>query len=351
MNVLVFRNRFMRVLAVVLSALLWGGQYLNRKFQLAVSSAILHDRPQAPVLSTAGRRAIEEHVPLIFIHLGHDPVYFPLYLSTAIRQAVRWTPDISIYVIMSANKSISLSLLSSRFPESSSFWADRVTIVPLENIPVSSLRQRFLSSKIDSSSFLALHFFRDNFWLKAAERLFVLYDALLFLNISEAFHTESDNMLYTNLYKQLPFLRSHYPGLAAPTKGNAAITFGFLYIHRVDGLLDMLQHFLLFPGQNEMHAAHLYEAEYGSSRLGRLPVVPAEALSDPSSEGIFSPFLHAAGGVFDGAPHGQYLGGTNPENVIRDYDFYSKRPGGGLAGFIKTTTCLTNPTSCSIRGP
>lgn len=236
---------------------------------------------------------------------------------------------------MSSNKSISLSLTSTDYPESKSYWADRVTLVPLEKIPVGSVRQRFLDSKIDPASFLALGFFRDNFWLKAAERLFVLYDALVYLGITEAFHMESDNMLYANLYDLLPFFRANYPGLAAPTKAIGGITFGFLYIHRVDTFIDMLENFIIKPGQNEMHAADLYEIEFGPSRLGRLPVVPPEALEDLSYEAMFSSDLHAAGGVFDGAPHGQFLGGTNPENIKTDVLFYSRRRGGGRAGFVE----------------
>jgi hypothetical protein len=276
-----------------------------------------------------------DRIPLIYVHLGNNPAFFPSYLTTSIRQAIRWTPNLAIYVIMTSNKSVSLSLHSTSFPESKSFWDKHVTVVYVENIPVGSVRKNFLNSKFDSNSFLSLDFFRDNFWLKAAERLFVLYDALSFLKIDEAFHMECDNMLYLNLNDYMPFFRSLYPGLGAPTKSSTGITFGFLYVHTSASLLQMLQNFIINPGQNEMHAAHLYETEFGSSRLGRLPVVPPEALLDNSYEEIFSPNLHAAKGVFDGAPHGQYLGGTNPENIKRDFEFYSRRRGGGRAGFIE----------------
>jgi hypothetical protein len=241
---------------------------------------------------------------LIFIHVGEDKNHFPSYLLEAVRQAARWNPTTRILIVLSRafledrDNSVARLLLSP-YPEDTDYWKERLDLVALEDIPPSDRRVRFMNiSTLDTA-------FRGGFWRYTTERLMVLAEVMEYLDIDEAFHMENDNMLYGRLSELLPDIRDLYPQLASSFIGGDQATAAFLYVREKRALKPFLDFVVENPGMNDMESLWTFAAKYGRNKLALLPADPITTKHTKIEE------VCRLGGVFDGGPHGQVLGGTD----------------------------------------
>lgn len=238
--------------------------------------------------------------PLVFIHIGDDKDRFPPYLGEAVRQAVRWNANMRILVVISqkfinGSQSSIEQLLSSPYLEDAAYWKERIEVVPTEAIPLSIRRVHFMNVSTLSSGF----------WKYTTERLFALAEVLDNLRIDEAFHMENDNMLYARLGDLLPTMRKLYPNLACTNIGRGQATAGFFYVHQRKALENFLDFVIENPGLNDMQTLWEFATKHGRENLAILPGDPVGSEQTDIAE------VRQLGGIYDGAAHGQLLGGTN----------------------------------------
>ena len=243
-------------------------------------------------------------VPIIFVHVGDDPDFFPDYLYSSVRQAAVWNPLSDLHIVMPrahSNRSCILNLLRD-CGQSLKIWF-------IDDVPLTPIHSRFI--KETSHTKVG---FRGGFWRFSTERLFALLDSLVMLGFNEAIHLENDNLLYARIDLILPTLRQKYPGLAVEPHGTHA-TAGFLYVQRVDALLNLLTFMVNHPTENEMQSLGVFLDKMGSSVIGYLPVIaPNDCIGEGTDKFIAN--FNFFNGLFDGAPHGQYIGGADPRNGV-----------------------------------
>lgn len=274
---------------------------------LAVFAARL---PRAPGLkATGGPPAVPGALPpFIFVHMGDDPAVFPDFFAVAVHQVAKWNAGADVHVVVPRAFTARASVLeAARAPGAT------VRVWALEDVPRTPLHENFArKSSLDTS-------FRSGFIRHTTERLFVLLDVLAALGADEALHQENDNLLYFDVRAALPTLRARYPGLAVEPHhlknerrdGGLVCTAGFLYVGRRGALEDFLA--TGDEGQNEMVRLGDYAWRQGDVAMGLLPVIAETVMPDHPE---FSRNLAALGGLFDGASHGQYLGGVDPRNNV-----------------------------------
>ena len=282
------------------------------------------ERPKLASIATPTTTAdLASSPPLIFIHVGDDKDHFPPYWGEAVRQAVRWNPGMRVLVVLSqkflngSDSSIE-KLLSSPYPEDVAYWKEHIEVLPSETVPLSKRRARFMNaSTLDTG-------FRSGFWKYTTERLFALSEVLDHLGIDEAFHMENDNMLYARLGDLLPVMRRLYPKLACTNIGDGLATAGFFYVHDRRGLDPFLDFVVENAGLNDMQTLWQFAAKHGRGSLAILPADPVASAYTDIAE------VRQLKGVYDGAAHGQLLGGTdnghppgfvNPPSGVGGYEY------------------------------
>jgi len=258
-----------------------------------------------------------QKTPLFFIHIGDDPDFFPDYIYSAVRQGAIWNPFSPIHVIIPRSHEFRESIinLTRDFEQMLQIWF-------IEDLAVTDIHARF-----NDETKHEIGGFRSGFWRFTTERLFLLLDAMVMLKINECIHLENDNLLYVRIDSILPTLRREYPGLAVEPHGSILCTAGFLYVQQVSALRALLLYMTDFPATDEMQSLARFRDQTNSTVIGLLPVIsPADCLSINIT--MFSSNFYSLGGLFDAAPHGQYIGGPDPRNNV------------GGPGFVNTATGL-----------
>jgi hypothetical protein len=233
-------------------------------------------------------------IPIVFVHLGPA---IPPYWKDAVQQARRWNPDSPI---------ICISEKAHAF-DASEQW------VELSTLPDSPAYARFKQRNYLDSSF------RDGFWRYTTERLFVLESWMEWTGVSEFFHLENDNTLYLNLEEYKSQFHFYSPGLLVPFVGQGEardtphICFSVMYCNSLKAITEFLQSLASSLSiQNEMIRGGEYWMLNPES-CGCLPSAPPGAvlLDETYKEWLIQPSCPI---LFDGAAHGQYMGGQDPRN-------------------------------------
>jgi hypothetical protein len=244
-----------------------------------------------------------QKTPIFFIHIGDDPEYFPDFIYSAVRQAATWNPFTPIHVILPRCHEYRESIMNLTRDVQ-----HMVHVWYIEDLTVSDIHTRF-----KDETKLEVGGFRSGFWRFTTERLFVLLDAMVMLRVNECVHLENDNLLYVGIDSILPILRQEYPGLAVEPHGTVRCTAGFLYVQQVSALGALLEHMTEVPSTDEMRSLAIFRENNGPFLIGLLPVIsPIDCLG--ASVSMFSSNFFSFGGLFDAAPHGQYIGGPDPRN-------------------------------------
>ena len=224
-------------------------------------------------------------VPFIFVHLGK---HFPEYCKDSVEQVKRWNPKARILFVA----------------EGCHRGKVDCEFVDLAVVPVSAKRAHFLkTTRLDSS-------FRDGFWKFTTERLFVLEDAMEFLNIDECVHLENDIMVYFNLDEMIDRLRLTVgKKFAATYLGDRQLTYATLYIGDLFSFSQLTTYLVAQRStENEMILGYTFYTE-NPEYCAFLPTYPLD-------NGVIESYLGAKTfkGVWDAAAYGQYIGGIDPRN-------------------------------------
>lgn len=233
--------------------------------------------------------------PFVFVHLGLNPVYFPNNFSIGAQQVAKWNPGAIIHIVVPRVFTLHPSVIAASLTPNAN-----VTVWAIEDIPQTKLHNLFtLGSGLNNG-------FRGGFWRLATERLFILHDFLEMQDIDEAIHTENDCLIYVPIRSIIHALRTHYPGLTMTPHASA----GFVYMGNRSAL-TMLCGTMVNAWGDDMLMLNKFAHTYGPTLMGALPVIaPGDVRGLAGSTRNYD----AIGGLFDGAPHGQYVGGPDPVN-------------------------------------
>jgi hypothetical protein len=260
---------------------------------------------------------------IVFVHLGP---HLPTFLSIALAQAHAFCPTAEILLIAHKNATGKENL------------REYVTLIHAEDILKTKEHEQFNQlSTLDKG-------FREGFWHYATERLFYLDDLITQFNLKNTFHLENDNLLYVDLAELLPIFMRNYSGIAAPFESDNRGFASFIFIPDKECIHALAYHLRQHArsGQNEMHLLNSFKNAYGPAFLDHLPTTTQEYVANYGLRNIsgaqcsiepgkFYNHIDEFDSIFDGAAHGQYLGGIDPRNApigpgfINEESFFNPR--------------------------
>ncbi len=228
---------------------------------------------------------MQDLCPFVLIHIGET---FPPHMATCVKQIRIWNPEAKIYCIASECHRGKLPLTDCSF-------------VPLSSLAVSPKRAFF-----NHRSAL------EGFWKVTTERFFILEDFMTQYNYEQCFHLENDNLIYFPLEYMLPILRESSKGLSAPFLGHDEMTFGVLYVKNKYAL----EQFTIYlncqrDNQNDMKHGFSFFIE-NRDITTFLPTCSNECEVRESDLEYTTEGKDHFRGLWDAAPYGQYMGGTDP---------------------------------------
>jgi hypothetical protein len=164
-----------------------------------------------------------------------------------------------------------------------------------------------------------------NFWNKATERFFYLYDFIKKYNLNNIFHMENDVMIYTDLEKMLPIFEKNYKNMIAATfdNDNRCIP-GFLYIGKDIPLLELNKFIAkqVIHGGNDMIFLAKFKNIYRNKFIDHLPILTSNYVYENALKStigattkqkhLYCNYFDQFNSIFDAAALGQYLGGIDP---------------------------------------
>lgn len=163
----------------------------------------------------------------------------------------------------------------------------------------------------------APHVFRDSFWVRALERLFVLEQYMKAQNLTRLVHAEADQLVFRidTLLDRLGHEAAR--GLYAPLHGGSTVVASILYCNDLSALSSLTQYAMeARPFPNEMALL----SEWARTHSGLFHPLPT--IADLGGEmGISQnqlwagPSFNQIGGVVDAAQLGQWVAGIDPRNV------------------------------------
>lgn len=239
---------------------------------------------------------------IVLTHSGVRPV--PGYAADCIEQ-IRLFSDIPIYFVCSRGKEI----------------PDRISrnahVVYIDDVPVSEKHLKFYKKL---SSFASKY---DNFFQHTSERFFILDEVIRGLDLKNVIHMENDILLYEDAEALIERFGKYYNDITVPRMSERYCMAAVMYIPdaaSLDRFLDYVLDHVLDKGTNDM----IMLAEYLREKdLKPLPIINKDYVEKyglVNKEGDraanehldeFSLFTEEFGGIFDPAPIGQYLGGTD----------------------------------------
>ncbi|MEI8125386.1 MAG: hypothetical protein WCG42_06505 [Parachlamydiaceae bacterium] len=272
------------------------------------------------VFTTLSEVNAEDEYSIVFVHIGNT---LPPYTKTALSQARLFNPTCPIILLASEK---SLDAFENTNAEIN------ITQITCESLTTTLAHKEFNAKKK-----------MKGFWRTTSERFLYLNDLMTQYNLTNVFHLENDNMLYTNVGSLLPIIQEHYKGMAAPFANDNRCIPSFVYIPDQQ-IIDRLswcfvKHFS--KGYNDMDILAIFKNEDGIDSMDLFPTVTKKYVTENK---LISPVGHKAKNnnqfcqyadlfesIFDAAAIGQYLGGSSPES------------GGVPPGFINESS-VYNPS-------
>ena len=234
-------------------------------------------------------RNVDSIPPLVLIHLGRS---IPLYVRISARRAAKSFPGLTYLLKNSPN---------------------RYTIRGVRTV---DLRQWYLPSRFEafakSSGFS--EDFRDGFWLKTAERFFVLHDWMSFSGHTKAIHIESDVVVF-GIYSLITRLDAVGMGIFIPRDAQSRAVGSLVYVNKAEELSNMISFFEMTGLiTNEMGLLAAYLDSEGGEKFS-LPTADSIDASLRGSRPWTSLSATDIGGVVDAAGLGQWVAGIDPRNT------------------------------------
>jgi hypothetical protein len=161
-------------------------------------------------------------------------------------------------------------------------------------------------------------------WRFSIERFFLIQEIMEQKSLSNVFHIECDNMLYSNLLELEPVCKENYNGLAIIFDSNKRAILSFMYIKDQKAIDLFAKEFSQNTqrGTTDMFLPRKTEQKYSLSLIDSLPLVSEDYAHNnvlknnigevaSNSKSFFNNF-DKFNSIFDGAAIGQYLGGIDP---------------------------------------
>lgn len=246
-------------------------------------------------------------INVVLIHLGE--IFFP-YINICISQ-IELFSKAEIYLV-TARRHFSLI-------------QGNVTLVAIEDVVLSDDHRYFLEvNKLNKK-------FRGGFWRFASERFFYLDEVVCQLNLRNVFHFENDVLIYNDLENIHSVLLKNGIEAASTFDNDSRCIPGYVYFADRTVLRELVG-FLCNnrTGRNDMLLLSEFSRNLGS--LDYLPVIPdfyKEELKSMSGQvssqrSKYSERFKIFESIFDAAAMGQYLGGVDARNGIRDEYFINE---------------------------
>jgi hypothetical protein len=253
-----------------------------------------------------GHKMASHKANIVYTLLG-DNFYYQAYIKDSIRQARLFNPELPIYVIMK-NES---------FPEMSAFQNDKnLKLVNYNDVLQSTLMAEFHKVFFLKENWIPIDG-NKQFMSLTMERIFVLCSYVEMENLTDIFHIENDNMIYTNLNDQLEMMRICNIGIGIPriTMEHAALSFA--YFRNSSFLMNFSHFFLAFykkgperlKSANDMIFASIYLKENKNVMGCKVVVLPSWFLNPHELDDFCSSTKQFL--IYDAASIGQKFGGTH----------------------------------------
>ncbi len=233
-------------------------------------------------------RLHEKLAPIIFVHIGTGvPAHF---LPSLQRATTKYAGEVVALVNRQETK------LS--YPKG-------LSVVWIEDFYDSSV---FLDSEAARTWGRS---FRNGFFLKCLERFFVLDQYIKRVGHTKFFHAESDVVTF-RLEQLGRALDKQGSGLFVPRDHDERAIASLIYCNRPDSLNRLIHFALQTTGfDNEMQLL----AQYLDTESSAFALPTVRVWEDSSQSGRKSLTIQQAGGLFDAAGLGQWVGGIDPRNT------------------------------------
>lgn len=157
------------------------------------------------------------------------------------------------------------------------------------------------------------HSFRDGFWLRTLERIFVLEQFMAFKSRESIFHAEADQLLFGTEMLVNKLEESGLKGVFFPFHNPFKAVASVLYCNDHNSMIDLVQEAISGPPiNNEMELLVRWSGK-SSARFWALPTLGDRMLEPKVPRRILPE--SSIGGIVDAAELGLWLGGRDPRNL------------------------------------
>lgn len=239
-------------------------------------------------------------IPFIIVHLG--PKKIEHILNDCLDQLLRAHQDDAIVIYLYITDKTSISEVSNDY-----LSHEKVKIVTPAEVPQSEQHKAFAHDcPLDRS-------FGNGYWVYCSQRFFAIHEVMLAFDLKNAFHIETDVLVYWPVSKIMPAILSSDMDVGVTPLNPSKIVPGIMYFRDASASAIIADGFTQFisKGENDMYVLGMI-MQQSNGRVKALPVAPEEANN---------PF----GVLFDGASIGQWIGGTDPVCGRQPFDapFYN----------------------------
>ena len=235
---------------------------------------------------------------IVFVHAGENAP--PEYLADALMIAAKVAPRSAIYVLITRPH---IAALQDRLATLGLFGLEALHIIPIEDIPKSSITTAYFSNcTLDRS-------FREGFWFSASYRFFLLADFMQSHQIENCIHLENDVALYFDPSDKVEQLRG-FARFAVPLDRVRAIP-GIVWFKDAQIAQELAAFISSRPEKNDMDSLGEFclRKDVDARPLPTLPLAYAKSRNLDLEK--YCAGIDIFGGIFDAAAIGQYLGGVH----------------------------------------
>lgn len=208
----------------------------------------------------------------------------------------------------------------------------RVNFIPIEGLTKTKKHVLFNQTKSYDVNF------RDGFNKSVTERFFLIEELMLELSLSNVFHFENDNLIYTDLSEHIITFSENY-NFASVFDNDQRCIPSFVYFKSEDSIRKLTEFIINSNGTNDMSLLSDYRY-VSQTEICNLPILPdfydldlvsriGHRTNNPKQ---YYHNFNKFESIFDAACIGQFLGGVDPRNSPGD-----------SSGFINESS-LFNPS-------
>lgn len=175
------------------------------------------------------------------------------------------------------------------------------------------------NSKFESAkaNLLSDNTFRDGFFIKSYERLFIIEQAMINLNLDYIFHAELDQLLFNTDKLLEKLMRTKSKSLFVPYHNEEFVVPSLLFCNNYDSLSSLINFAKeAFGFSNEMQLLSEWSRS-DSSSITWLPTLATSIKQNDLKDIVRTKLMPVSelGGIVDAAQIGQWFAGIDPRNV------------------------------------